>query len=237
VPLGDLSVGMYGVIGILAALESRRVTGKGQYIDVAMLDCQVAMLTYQAAYYLASGKVPGRQGRTHESIPTYRCFTSRDGREVVVCANTDRMWQSLCEVAGLPELRDDPELQSRKGRYKHWDLIVSTFDRVFATRDADDWVKALRAANVPVATVQNLDEVFSSEQVQVRDMVLELPGPNGETLRVAGNPIKTSFPGGAHRFPPKLAQDTADVLGDLLKLKPEEIGRLQASGVIEGVKP
>lgn len=234
VPLGDLAVGMYGVIGILAALESRRITGKGQYIDVAMLDCQVAMLSYQAAYYLASGKVPGRQGRAHESIPTYRCFTSRDGREVVVCANTDRMWQSLCEVAGLPGLRDHPELQSRKGRYKHWDMIVSTFDRVFAERDADEWVTALRAANVPVATVNNLDEVFASEQVKAREMVLELTGPGGEPLRVAGNPIKSSFARDRHRFPPKLAQDTAEVLSGVLELSPDEIAALQARGAIEG---
>ena len=99
-PIGDLTAGMYATVGSLAALEERRRTGKGKFVDISMLDCQVALLTYQAAYYLHSDKVPGRQGRGHESIPTYRSFAGANDTELVICANTERMWQGLCAVLG-----------------------------------------------------------------------------------------------------------------------------------------
>src|SRR5262245_12704423 len=142
IPIGDLAAGAYSVIGILAALEARHGTGRGQYIDVGMLDCQVAMLCYQAAYFLASGKVPGPQGRGHESIPTYRSFTAGDGLDFVICANTDRMWRSLCEVVGRLDLRDDPGLETREGRYEQRSRIWEALEAAFKTRNADDWVAA-----------------------------------------------------------------------------------------------
>lgn len=233
IPVADLSAGMYAVIGILAALEARRETGKGRYIDVGMLDCQLAMLTYQAAYYLASGTVPGRQGRGHESIPSYRSFTARDGRDVVICANTDRMWVSLCEVLGLPDMGSEPELQSRKGRYKHFARIVSALETAFLQRDADEWVALLQVAGVPVATVNTLDQALSGPQVAARNMVVEIPSKAGDVLRVSGNPIKivgeTERPAG---FPPRLAADTTEVLKDILRLDEEDVMRLAAQGVV-----
>ena len=107
IPLGDLSAGMYAVIGALAALEERRSSGKGQYIDISMLDCQVSMLCYQAAYYLHSGNNPGRQGWGHDSIPTYRGFNCANGSSLVITANTERMWQALCDVLAISELKED----------------------------------------------------------------------------------------------------------------------------------
>jgi crotonobetainyl-CoA:carnitine CoA-transferase CaiB-like acyl-CoA transferase len=237
IPVGDLAGGMYAAIGILAALEARHLTGKGQYIDIGMLDCQIAMLTYQAAYYLQSGTVPGPQGRGHESIPTYRSFTARDGRDVVVCANTDRMWHSLCGAAGLHQLRDDPQLQSRQGRYRHGDMIIAAFDRVFAERDAAEWVALLREAGIPVATVNTLDQALNSEQVRQRNMILALTNADGEQLRVAGNPIKTSGLQEQHAFPPKLAANTADILRSVLQLGDAEIAALQADGIVESHAP
>ena len=224
IPIADLSAGMYAATAICAALEARNQTGRGQYLDISMLDCQIAMLTYQAAYYLASGTVPGRQGKGHESIPSYRSFTARDGRDVVVCANTDRMWQSLCDVAGLDELGKDPALGSRKGRYQHRERIIAAFDQVFLERDAEDWVARLLAAGVPVGTVNHVGEALANPQVSWRNMILEMDDRDGNQLRVAGNPIKTPHEAErAHQFPPRLAQDSRAVLQDVLGLDPSQI--------------
>jgi crotonobetainyl-CoA:carnitine CoA-transferase CaiB-like acyl-CoA transferase len=104
IPLADLSAGMFGAIGVLAGLAKVNASGEGGYFDVSMMDCQVSMLTYQAAYYLMSGEVPGLQGRGHRSLTTYRAYLCGDGIEIVVAANSEKMWESLCAVVGLPDL-------------------------------------------------------------------------------------------------------------------------------------
>jgi crotonobetainyl-CoA:carnitine CoA-transferase CaiB-like acyl-CoA transferase len=235
IPLADISAGMYAVIGILAALLRREQTGQGEYLDISMLDCQVAMLSYQAAYFLASGKVPGTQGREHESIPSYRAFTAKDGLEVVVTANTDRMWQSLCDAIGRLDLRDDPELQGRKSRYQHRQRIWSALEAAFATRDADQWVQVLVAHDVPVSVVNTLDRVMSDPQVRHRGMVLGLDSPAGEHLEVAGNPIKVaSCAVEAHSYPPALGEGTRDVLQAVLGKSDADVDALLAAGVVRG---
>ena len=233
IPIGDIAAGLYATIGILSALEQRRVTGKGQYIDVAMLDCQVAMLSYQAAYFLQSGKVPKPQGRGHDSIPSYRSFTAGDGLDVVICANTDRMWVSLCDALGLAELRDDPALQSRQSRFEQRDRIWEALEAAFRTKTADQWVVALRAAEVPVAVVNTLDRALADPQVLHRNMVLDIAGPDGLHVKVAGNPLK--MPGierTDHTFPPQLGADTRTILREKLGMSAEDIERLLATGAV-----
>jgi crotonobetainyl-CoA:carnitine CoA-transferase CaiB-like acyl-CoA transferase len=233
-PIGDLAAGLYAVIGITAALEARHCTGQGQYIDVAMLDCQVAMLSYQAAYYLASGKVPRPQGRGHDSIPTYRAFTAGDGLDVVICANTDRMWRSLCEVVGRLDLRDDSRLATGEGRYRHRHEIWSVLEAAFKAQAADEWMRALRRAEVPVGIVNPLDRSLADPHVLHRGMVLDLEGPGGVHVKVAGNPLKISGNEGAeHRFPPQLGQDTREVLVAELGLTAADVGSLADAGVIK----
>lgn len=233
IPLGDLAAGMYGVIGILAALSDRDRTGKGRYIDIAMLDCQIAMLSYQAAYYLHSGDVPSRQGRDHDSIPTYRSFTCSDGADVVITANTERMWRALCDVLGRPELADDERFRINELRYRNRRELWGIIEAIFATRPAEEWVTALVAAEIPAAAVNTLDRSLSDPQVLFRNMVLQLAGPEGELLRVAGNPVK--FAGEAeaeHRFPPRLGDDEDAVFSELLKLDHSQIDFLRKNGII-----
>jgi crotonobetainyl-CoA:carnitine CoA-transferase CaiB-like acyl-CoA transferase len=238
IPLADLSAGMYAATAICAALESRRETGRGRYVDISMLDCQIAMLTYQASYYLASGTVPGRQGRGHESIPSYRSFTARDGRDVVVCANTDRMWRSLCDAAGLHEMGAEPDLATRRGRYYHRERIIAAFDKAFLEKDASDWVASLLAAGVPVGTVNTVGEALENPQVSWRNMILELTDDEGHHLRVAGNPIKLPRDGERdHMFPPRLAQHTQEVLAGVLHLSQAEIEDLGERGAIRQMAP
>ncbi|MBB6306048.1 CaiB/BaiF CoA transferase family protein [Xanthobacter tagetidis] len=233
IPLGDIAAGMYGVIGILAALADRDRSGRGRAVDIAMLDCQIAMLSYQAAYFLASGHVPGRQGRGHDSIPTYRAFSCADGADVVITANTERMWQALCGVLGRPELADDPRFSVNARRYENRLALWEIVEAAFLTRPAVEWVEALVAAEIPAAAVNTLDRSLSDPHVRHRGMVLEAEGPGGEVLRVAGNPVK--FVGEAEpptQFPPRLGADEDYVLARMLQLPAERIAALRAAGVI-----
>ena len=232
IPVGDLAAGMYGVIGILAAVAERAQSRRGKFVDIAMLDCQVAMLSYQAAYYLASNRVPNRQGRGHDSIPTYRGFTCGDGVDVAITANTERMWASLCNVLGCPELIGDDRFRINERRYANRDALWEILEARFSEKPAVQWAEELVAADVPAAVVNGLDGSLSDPQVLYRQMVLGMQGPEGEKLRVAGNPVKFSFEQEPeHRYPPKLGKDNRAILTELLGLTDERFDTLDQAGV------
>ena len=233
IPIGDLCAGMYGTIGVLAALEARRRTGKGRLVDVAMLDCQVAMLCYQAAYFLHSGNEPGRQGRGHASIPTYRSFDAGNDTELVITANTERMWRALCGVLGREELADDPRFATNDDRYANRFELWPLLEAAFQEKDADAWVPLLLKAGIPVGRVNTLGAALSNPQIVQRDMILELTAADGRRVRVAGNPIKFAddVPPQA-AFPPLLGQDTRGVLADVLGLGEDEIEAALAAGIV-----
>jgi crotonobetainyl-CoA:carnitine CoA-transferase CaiB-like acyl-CoA transferase len=228
IPIGDMGAGLYGVIGILAALARRSQSGLGDQIDVAMLDVQVAFLNYQAAQYLHSGKVPGRQGREHDSLPTYRCFEARDGREIAVTANTDKMWEDMCRVLARPDLIADARFVTMHDRNRNRTVLIAELAAAFKTKDAADWVALLRAAGVPVGPINTVDRALAEPQVQHRNMVIELAGEDGDQrARVIGDPIKLKRAGRkTHRYPPRLGQDTRHVLADVLGYSAERIAGL-----------
>ncbi|MEH2498879.1 CoA:oxalate CoA-transferase [Bradyrhizobium sp. AZCC 1678] len=232
IPLGDLAAGMYGVIGLLAALLDARRTGHGRHVDIAMLDCQISMLSYQGAYHLVSGHVPGRQGRGHDSIPTYRAFTCGDGADVVITANTERMWQSLCGVLRRSDLAGDERFVVNEIRFRNRIELWAVIEPIFLTRSSVEWVEALRAAEIPAAVVNTLDRSLSDDQVLYRNMVLDLSSPD-QRLRVPGNPVKYVGESEiAHRFPPGLGTDEDEVLSTLLGFSAEKIGTLRRTGII-----
>ena len=233
IPLGDLSAGMYGVIGVLAALEERRRSGKGQLVEISMLDCQISMQTYQAAYYLHSGKNPGRQGRGHESIPTYRSFTAADGTDVVVTANTEKMWRSLCATLDLANAVDDPQFATNKDRHKNREALWPILERAFEKRPAKEWVAALMEVGIPVAEVNSLDAALNDPQVRHRNMVLELEDGTGTRAGVVGNPVKLSrSDSGPPTYPPAVGAQTRAILADILGLPNSEIELLLGAGVV-----
>src|SRR5262249_44735411 len=139
IPIGDLTAGLYAVIGILSALVRRNVTGQGETIDISMLDCQVAMLSYQAAYHLFTGVVPGLQGTGHDSFATYRRFRCAKDTEIVITANTQRMWEGVCRVLGVPELIDDPRFANNQERHHQREALWSLLEPRFLTRSAHEW--------------------------------------------------------------------------------------------------
>lgn len=233
IPLSDLVGGMFAVIGILAALQERTISGKGQQIDISLLDCATSLLSYQGVYHLVSGEIPNRQGSGHDSIPTYRTFIASDGEEVAVTANTEKMWRGLCEAIELPSLADDPRFATLGTRYQNREALWEILENLFQARPSQEWVERLRAVDVPAATVNSVDRTLKHPQVLHRQMVLELESPQGERVRLLGNPIKLSRSNiSEFIYPPKLGQDTGAVLASKLGFPNDKIERLMESGVI-----
>ncbi|HMA73416.1 MAG TPA: CoA transferase [Xanthobacteraceae bacterium] len=233
IPLGDLSAGLYAVIGALAAVERVRHEGVGAYIDVSMLDCQISMLVYQAIYHFISGEVPGPQGREHVSFPTYRAFRCADGIEIVVAANTERMWSDLCTALGCSELPADPRFRLNEDRLRNRAALMPLLESAVASIHSDDLLTKLAAAQVPAGPINTLDRALANPQVRHRDMLVELTDRDGDSIRVAGTPLK--FEGRRsreHAYPHRLGADTADILREFLGLSEDEITHLAKTGVI-----
>jgi crotonobetainyl-CoA:carnitine CoA-transferase CaiB-like acyl-CoA transferase len=233
IPLADLSAGMYAATAVLAALHRRTATGRGETIDISMLDCQAAMLCYQASYYLLSGQVPGRQGREHDSIATYRTFKARDGIELVIAALTERMWASLCRVLGCEALVGDPRFATAGDRSTNRAALWPLLEARFLARTADEWTVELDAAGVPVGVVNTIDRVTADPQIRHRGMVIELAAEDGRRIEVMGDPFfMQETRRRSHSFPPVAGENTAAILGELLALGSEEIGRLIDGGAV-----
>ena len=232
IPLGDLSAGMFGAIGALAALSRRAVDNIGQHVDVAMLDCQISMLCYLAQYYLVSNEVPGPQGRGHLSIPTYRSFRCGDGIDITITANTDKMWQSLCTTLGVSHLLRDARFATNEDRNQHKEALWVELESAFLQRPSAEWLKQFELADIPAAPVNTIDRALADTQVQHRNMVVKVER-DGDSLSFLGNPIKLSrTPADAITWPPDLGEHTQAVLRELLTLSAEEIAELETRGVV-----
>jgi CoA:oxalate CoA-transferase len=236
-PIGDLCAGMYGVIGALAGLARVAAGGGGSYIDVAMLDTQVSLLSYVASYALTGGAVPGRQGREHMSIPTYRAFTCADGQDIVVAANTPRMWPGLCNALGLPELAVDERFADNNARQRNRADLDPLMERAAGSWDAAELLGRLRENGVPCAPLNEVGDALADPQVRHRGMVLDLPF--GESsVQAVGDPVKITEPRGAHQPPPRLGEHTVSVLRELAGLTDEEIEELVSNGAaVPGGQP
>lgn len=232
IPIGDICAGLHAVIGILAALKERERSGKGQFIDISMLDVQVAMLSYQGVYHLFSGEVPGRQGRGHASIPTYASFQGSDDNDVLICANTERMWVALCKVLELNDLPSDVRFLTNELRHTHRDQLEPLLEQAFAYRTSAEWIERLTAEGVPCAPVNSVADALVDPQVRHRDMVCKVAHELGGEIEVLGNPVKLSrSPCAPFTSPPLLGQHTEEVLR-ALDYNADEIGMLKQKGVV-----
>jgi CoA:oxalate CoA-transferase len=238
IPIGDIAAGMYATTAILAALHRRSLNGAGDVIDISMLDCQAAMLSYQGAYYLHSGQVPGRQGTGHDFIPTYRSFRTGDGNELVITANTERMWHGLCRVLGTEDLATNPAYETNPQRYKNRITLWPLLEQAFQKRSASEWVPLLEAEGIPVGVVNTLDRVMDDPQIRHRGMVMSLAAEDGRQAKVMGDPIVFHD---ARRqqssFPPALGEDTVKVLHDVLAMSDQDISELMNIGAVRSTKP
>lgn len=229
VPIGDIAAGLYAAIGIMAGLAERERTGVGQAIDVSMLDSQIALLSYLAAYYLISGVVPGPQGGGHISIPTYQTFLGRDGKHFVVTANTEAMWRSLCIVVKHPELAADPDFATNALRQEYRGRLLPVLQVAFGKEPAGIWVDRLQEAGVPAALVNDVGEALADPQVVARGMILEIEHALGGKVRLPGNPIKRASNTTTTTSPPTLGAHTEEVLRSILGWSDEDVA--QAMGI------
>ncbi|MEU2684897.1 CoA transferase [Streptomyces hygroscopicus] len=233
IPAGDLVAGMFAAIGVLAALADRARSGRGDQIDVAMLDCQLSMLSYQAVYSMIDGKAPQRQGSRHDSIPTYRSFVAGDGREFVVTANTERMWRELCAALELDGLVDDPRFDSAGSRLRNKEALWHLLESAFARRPAADWVARLAARRVPAALIKTVPEAIADAREAGREMVLDLGHDDGRKVSVIGNPVKfTDHQPAAPAFPPHLGENAHALLNGFLGYPAQRVRELQETGVL-----
>lgn len=230
VAFADLTTGLYSTIAIQAALLNRTMTGLGQYIDMALLDVQVATLANQGMNYLASGKVPGRYGNAHANIVPYQVFKAADQDFIIACGN-DKQFVALCQAIGLPELPNDPRFLSNALRIKHRQEIDTLLGTHFKTNHAKYWVESIHAKKVPVGLINNLKQAFEEPQVIARNMLVEMKHPLKEKLTVIGSPIKLSrTPIEYKKAPPMLGEHTDEILSGILD--PEQITELRQKGII-----
>lgn len=232
VALADIMTGLYATISILAALNHRDQTGIGQYIDMALLDVQVATMANQAMNYLASGKAPERLGNAHPNIVPYQAFPTQDGHLILAVGN-DAQFQRLCEEIAHAELAVDPRFATNAARVEHRNALVPTIAQAMQQRTTDDWISALEAINVPCGPINTLEQVFDDAQVQHRGMKLDLPHPTAGTVPLVGSPIKLSeTPVEPALAPPTLGQHTESVLTRLLGLDEAQQQALRAQQII-----
>jgi formyl-CoA transferase len=232
VPIVDIMTGMYASIAVCAAIAHRAVTGKGQYIDVALLDTQVAFLSNQGMNYLATGEAPARLGNTHPNIMPYQTFRTSDGAIILACGN-DNLFRKFCDVAGCGELATDARFATNGKRVENRTVLTETLDAVFAKRTTKEWVAALEDAGVPNGPINDLKQVFEEPQVIARGMRIEVPHPTAGKVPMVASPMRFSATPISYEVPPPtLGQHTAEVLAKRLSMSAEEIERLTRDGIV-----
>jgi crotonobetainyl-CoA:carnitine CoA-transferase CaiB-like acyl-CoA transferase len=234
VGIADIMCGMYATTAILAALHHRDKSGEGQYIDLSLLDTQVAWLANVGLNYLASGDVPQRVGNEHPNIVPYNVMPAADGH-VILAVGNDNQFVKFCEFAGEWGLAQDPRFATNEQRVKNRRALYDLLDKVLRSKTQEEWVQGLAKLGVPCSPVNNVDQVFADPQVRSRAMQISMPHPlsgRGE-VDLIGNPIKyTATPVAYRRAPPYLGQHTEEVLDEVLRLGQAEIAALRGKGVI-----
>ncbi|MBU9121738.1 CoA transferase [Burkholderia multivorans] len=232
VAIADLATGLYSTIAVLAALAHRDRTGEGQYIDMALLDVQVALLANMNTNFLASGTPPVRWGNAHPNIVPYQTFQTSDGW-IIVAVGNDGQFRKFVEAGGRPELADDERFATNPARVRHRDTLVPILAEMVKTRSKTAWIDALEAAGVPCGPINDLAEVFANEQIVARGMEVALPHPCGADVKLVRNPVRMSAtPPDARTAPPLLGAHTDDVLRDMLGYDDARIAALKAKQAI-----
>jgi crotonobetainyl-CoA:carnitine CoA-transferase CaiB-like acyl-CoA transferase len=231
IPISDMNASMMAVIGILAALTSRSQTGRGQHVDISMLDAQISTLNYAAAIHFMSGEVPARIGNAHVNHVPYEVFRCLDGH-IILAVVTDEFWKKLMEIMELPLINTE-ENRNRGGRLKNREQIDGELTRILLTQGRDYWLGKLRAARISCAPVYDFNEAFTNPQVISRNMVVEVDSQNGRTVRIPGNPIKLSETySNSFTAAPTLGQHNREIFMDLIGKSTSEMDALDDEGAI-----
>lgn len=230
VSLGDIAGGMYAAFAIAAALVRREQTGRGDVLDLGLLDCQIALQSYIYQGFIASGEVPGRRGTRHHLLSPFQVFPTSDGY-VAVVAFQDKHWAALCRVLDAPELETDDRFDSLLARAVNKDDVGDVLAPYFTRRTTAEWLAVLEAADIPCGPLQDLQEATDDAQLRARGMVRDIPHPSGGTYTGLGNPVRSAAEGETEfHAAPDLGADTDDVLGTWLAMTPDEIAEVRAAG-------
>ncbi|MDQ6619217.1 MAG: CoA transferase [Pseudomonadota bacterium] len=232
VALADILCGMYAATGVMAALYRREETGEGEYIDLALLDVQVATLANQGMNYLIGGTAPVRSGNGHPNIVPYQAFATADGHIILAIGN-DEQYARFCAVVGRQELASDPRYATIASRNAHRDELIPLLAAILGERSSADWISTLEAVQVPCGPINTIDKVFADPQVQAREMRIDLPHARAGTLPSIAHPVRFgTAPIEYTHAPPLLGEHTDQVLEDLLGLDGHARDGLRARGVI-----
>lgn len=231
IPIGDLGGGLMGALGILAALQARVTTGRGQHVDVSMQDTQVSLLNYMATMTFLSGHQPPAAGNAHFVHVPYNTYPTADGF-MIIAVIADNIWPRLIEVLGAKDL-DTAENRGQPGRWKNKDHIEARMSEIFREHPRSHWLPRLREMRVPCAPVNSIEDALRDPHLMARNMIVDVAHPEGGSVKQAGNPIKLSE-GGSETFspPPLVGQHNAEVLSGLLGYPADKIAALRASGVV-----
>jgi len=234
IAVADIGAGMWAAFAVMAAIHNRSHAGEGQgqYIDISMMDAQVAWLTYQAANFFASGEPPKRLGAAHPNLVPYQAFMCQDNKYLNLAVGSERIWERFCEGMNMPELKDNPDYKTNVERSQNRGKIVPFLQEIFLKRPVNDWVEQLQKVSVPCGPINDLADVFSDPQLLYRGMYQEIAHPTLGKIKQTGIPIKFSrTPGGLDRPPPLLGEHNQEVL-ESLGFSSAEIEELRAKEVI-----
>jgi crotonobetainyl-CoA:carnitine CoA-transferase CaiB-like acyl-CoA transferase len=232
IPIGDLGGGMFGVMGILAALYERERSGLGQHVDISMLDCQISMLNYMATMHFLSGEDPYPIGNSHFVHVPYNTFTCSDG-SIVIAVITDNFWTNLKGVVNCAEF-DNAKYDTQPGRWEDREMINARLNELLSVNSCAHWLALFEAQRIPCAPVNSLSQALSDTQVLHRNMVVDLKHPNGSSTKGPGNPIKLSRSSDeVFTAAPTLGQHTDEVMTQLLNLSVKQIQQMKDQGIIK----
>ena len=234
VGVSDIITGLYSTIGILSALRFKEVTGKGQHLDISLMDSQVSWLSYVAQNYLISGEIPKRIGNDHPSIVPYQTVKAKDGLMVLAIAN-DRQFKEFCEYANISNLINDPKFKTNSSRVKNRCDLNKIINKIIKKKTIKQWVEGLVKVNVPCGPINNIQQVFEDKQVKSRKMVISMRHSKSKNkkIKLIANPINFSESKIQYKKPPpKLGQDTITVLKKFLKLNSKDLSDLKKKKII-----
>ena len=231
IPISDMYGSLMGITGILAALVARNETGRGQHVDISMLDAQISTLNYAATTYFLSKENPTRIGNAHIIHVPYDAYPCQDGY-IILAVVTDEFWRQLIQILEIPELNTQENCH-RVGRLKNREHIDRELGQTLIKNTRKHWLEKFQAAGIPSAPVNNFEQAFAEQQVKARNMVIEVDYPQGDRVRMPGNPIKLSETYSDSFTPsPRLGEHNRSIFGDLLGKSKAELRELESTGVI-----
>ncbi len=230
-PMGDLTGGLFAANGILSALYQREHTGRGQKIDISLLDCQISLLTYRAQYYFVGNEIAQPVGSGHTSIHPIRAFKTKTF-DIVIDCNMQNIFAELCDAIGASDMAVDPKFCSRENRLENKDELYDILEKVFLTKTGEEWLELLDK-RIPIGPINTIDKALSDPQILSRNMVVEIDYGKGRKLKIVGNPIKMGeIDQEVFRAPPRLGEHAEQILGEILQYPPEEIEQLRQEKII-----